>query len=251
MTDFNFSVGFEGTTLEPVSFDDAVARVRAFCTNPSSGWVTYDLAGVHARRAGMFDEVAPWSLLWADALAGQVAIKNIADFTESRREQFAALVRAVPAGVDLRELDDDAVARVVDLCMFGYAGVWGPKVTKVAALYRPHSVPVLDGYLAWAFGFSREAFSLGEGLRRQRVDKVVGALAQWHRGNVDLMQELRDALLATVPEVALVSDVRLADIVIWTSQDDRLSRPRKPRNAWRDFTAGRRTPLDALAPVAV
>lgn len=251
VVDFDIAVGYEGATLGAVPFDDAVARVLAFCTSPSSGWITYDLAGVHARRAGRFDEVSAWALLLADALAGQVSIRNVADFTQARRERFAELTRAVHPDRDLGRMEAAERDAVVDLCMFGFPGVWGPKVTKVAALYRPRAVPVLDGYLAWAFGFSREAFSLGEGLRRQRVTKVIDTLARWHRDNVDVVDALRDAVRPTVPEVSLVSDVRLLDIVIWTSQDDRLVRPKKPRDAWLKAGVGQRTPLDAVAPVRV
>src|SRR4051794_189475 len=59
---------FDDGRLPPVPVSDAIKRVRTFLTSPRSGYGPYDLAGGAARRAGQFKAVAPWSLLWADAL---------------------------------------------------------------------------------------------------------------------------------------------------------------------------------------
>jgi hypothetical protein len=46
----------------------------------------------------------------------------------------------------------------------------------------------------------------------------------------------------------LISDLRLLDIVLWTSQDDRLSQEKGQRQKWRDGTPGPRLPLDDYGP---
>lgn len=237
--------GFEGDTLGVIDFDAARHRILTFCTSPVGAWVTYDLAAAQSRTAGLFDHVEPWSIMWADALAGQVSLRNIADFTLERREEFAQLVRRVPEQQDLVSMDDAGRADVVNLCCFGYQGVWGPKVTKAAALYRPRSVPVLDGAIAYAFGYSREAFSMGGGLRRTRVARIVDTLGDWLQENQDVIDALRSEIRPVVPEVGLTSDVRLLTIIIWTSQDDRLARTRKPRDSWLNGIVGQRIPLDS------
>ena len=81
--DFRLVTGFDGDTLSTVPYADALHRVEAFCTARGSGWLTYDLAGIQARTSGVFDVVAVWSLLWADALAGQLAVQDIAGFNVS------------------------------------------------------------------------------------------------------------------------------------------------------------------------
>src|SRR5665647_805145 len=153
------TAGFDDDVLGPIPLLDAQRRLLSFCNSARSGWVTYDLAAHHARSAGAFNTVAPWSLLWADALAGQVSIGNVADFTSERRTWFAELVGRIPERVDLGDMNPTERADVVNLCKFGFAGAWGPKITKVAALYRPRAVPVLDGYVALAFGYRRDGFT--------------------------------------------------------------------------------------------
>ena len=118
---------------------------------------------------------APGPLLLADALAGRVSVVDVHSFIRNL-DAFVDLLVEVP-DVDLAAMDDDQLARVVDLCTFGFPGVWAPKVTKVAALYRPRAVPVLDGYMALAFGYARERFSNGREPRHQAIDAVVRALA--------------------------------------------------------------------------
>lgn len=242
---------FVSATMEPIAFEHACARVLGFCTNPRSGWVPYDLVANHAREAGWFSTVTPWSLLYADALAGQVSIRHVADFSLHRREAFAALVRALPAATELRDADDAVRTALIDLCMFGFPGVWGPKVTKMAALYRPRTVPILDGYMAAAFGYSREAFSVGETERRDRIRRVLEELIDLLRRYAGVLRSVREHVAEKVPEVNLISDVRLLGIIIWTTQDDTVSRPKKPVNAWRDARPGPRLPLESARPVAI
>ncbi|MEV4343520.1 DUF6308 family protein [Actinoplanes sp. NPDC049596] len=247
------SVGFDGEVLAPVPIPDAARRVVAFCTEPRSGWVTYHLAARASRTSGLFDQVTTWSLLFANALNGRVEIRDVAGFTRARRRDFAARVAAVPEKTDLHAMDDEAVAKVVNLFRFGYHGVWGPKVTKGAALYRPHAVPVLDGHVAQAFGFNREGFSAAAqqyGLdRRERIDKVVRALAIWalvHRAEI---AALRDAVTPTVPEIGDLPDLQLLDIVLWTSQDDRPEHRRPGHGTrWIDRPVGPHVRFEDLHP---
>jgi hypothetical protein len=243
MSGFGFGIG----RLDPIPVGEAVQRVRAFVTSPRSGYGPYDLAAAAARRAGHFDVVGPWSLLWADALAGRVSVGDLALFTGDQRRKFAALVSAIGEGRALGDMAVVEIDAVVQLCCYGFsgwrAGAWAPKITKVAALYRPHSVPVLDGYLALAFGFEREGFSVGKGLRRDRIDRVVRALAGWIKINGRILDAIRTAVGDVAPTLDDISDVRLLDIVLWTAQDDRMDRPpAKPAGAW--LSATERVPLD-------
>jgi hypothetical protein len=247
----NPMAGFGAARLDSVLLDEAVHRVKAFCTSPSSGWGAYDLAGHHARAQGVFDTVAASSLLWADALAGQVSVGNLADFN-AQRYCFAERVSRIDPMRNLAAMTDAELGTVVELCQFGFAGAWAPKITKVAALYRPRAVPVLDGYLAMAFGFEREGFSVGAGgPRLRRIESVVKALAQWLADNGDLVSELRSLISDVVPDHQLVSDVRLLDIVLWTSADDRISRPGKAANAWLKASVGKAITAEDFMPVSV
>ncbi len=106
---FDLTVGFRGDVLPPVSYEEALHRVQAYCTDPKSGWATYDLCGVEARRAGMFKTLTPWSLLWADALAGQVRVGDISSFTIAKRQKLAGRIAAVPEDQDLDGLAPESV----------------------------------------------------------------------------------------------------------------------------------------------
>lgn len=226
----------------PIPFADAVARIRTYCTDPRSGWGVYDLAAAAARAEGAFESVGPWSLLLANALNGQVQLDDVAGFDLARREEFARRLSAIPVEVDLADMDQIGRDAVVNACAFGYkfgrSGVWGPKITKVGALYRPRSIPVLDGYVAMAFGLSAGGFSaaaIERGLaRRDRIAAVVSALGTWLQNERQHVAALRSAVAACVPGIATLSDVRLIDIVIWTSQDDRVSRRGKANDRWLD-----------------
>jgi hypothetical protein len=247
---------FPGDTLGPVSIEDAVRRVLAYCTEPASGWSAYDLVAIHARQAGAFQQVGVWSLLLANALNGQVTLENLAAFSLEYRRGYAGRLARVPEDLDLHQMTAQQVDSVADACAFGFPGVWGPKITKVGALYRPRSIPVLDGHVAQAFGLETEAFTVGSTLdpsaRRTRIARVVQALATGLAEHQDELQALRAAVTATVPEIDLISDLRLLDIVLWTSQDDRLA-PRRPRQGarWDGRAASPALPLEAFAPTPV
>src|SRR5258708_4311924 len=146
----DFTEQFPGSTLGSVPFHHAVQRAIAFCRSPRSGFLAYDGAGHLARETGRLAEVGPWSILLADALAGRVTVDNLHGFT-ANIEGFAALLRNVP-DTDLANLDESDLANVFEFCAFGFPGAWAPKITKVGALFRPKTIPVLDGYVALAFG---------------------------------------------------------------------------------------------------
>lgn len=247
------AAGFDGDVLAPVPVTDAAQRVLAFCTEPRSGWVTYHLAARSTRTSGLFDQVTTWSLLYANALAGRVDIEDVAGFSRERRRDFAARLATVPEDTDLHTMDDDGIATVVNLCCFGYHGVWGPKITKMAALYRPYAVPVLDGHVAEVFGFNREGFSnkaRQHGLDRyERIDKVVRALAIWIRIHRAEMAALRDAVTPTVPEIHDLPDLQLIDIVLWTSQDDKPTYRRPGQgDRWINRPVGQHVTTEELRP---
>jgi len=156
----------------------------------------------------------------------------------------------VPHDIGLAELDEQGLDAISDVCRFGFPGAWSPTITKVAALYRPHAVPVLDGYVALAFGFARDGFSAYDGgTRRARIGRVVRALASQLQTSRGLLAGLRADIGPLVPEIALISDVRLLDIIIWTAQDDRLLRSGKPADSWLNGAVGERTSIDAVAPL--
>ena len=232
----DFTAGFPGDILGPVGLDDAVRRVVAFCCSPQSGFLAYDLAGAAARSTGRLAEVGPWTILLAEALAGRVTVGNVHGFATHIRE-FAELLAEV-RDKDLALLDDRESAAVTAFCSFGFAGAWAPKITKVGALFRPKAIPIMDGYLALAFGYSRDTFSVGSAPERQAIHRVITALAGGIQANEKKLQEVRSQVASRVPAVTLLSDLRLTDVIIWTAQDDRMERPRKPRDTWLRMKPG-------------
>ena len=199
------------------------------------------MGGVHTTWPALQPELSaisetmtPWSLLWADALAGQLSVGDLGGFSLERRTTFTQRISAIPAGKDLAAFDEAERAAVHNLCTFGYSGVWAPKSTKVSSLYRPRAVPVLDGYVAMAFGFNRDGFSEGKAPRWNRIARVIDALAAFLDEHRDQVIELRETARASVRDIDVASDLRLLDIVIWCSQDDLLERPGKRRNVWLD-----------------
>ena len=200
----DLSPGMEGG-IGTVTLNDAVHRITAFCTSPTSGWQTYDLAGAMARTAGHFDELSPWSLLWADTLGGRLSVPNLAGFTLERREDLAGRLAPVPR-TPLANLNDTALDALTLACKFGYPGVWAPKITKMLALYRPEQIPVLDGYVAIAMGFQRTGFSEGIEPRRARIWRTLRAMRSVLREQEEQMAAVRKRVRAVVPDVDVASD---------------------------------------------
>lgn len=223
------TVGFEGEALPPIELDDAARRVVAYATDPTSDWVTRDVIGHAARRAGVFDVVSPWTMLLGDRLTGQVTEAQVSSFSLADRRKFAELLDVVPAEKDLADLNPEERESVAALCRFDFTGVWGPKSSKVPALYRPRAVPTLDATVALAFGLSRIGFTEVD---PDRIGAVVDAYARVLDAQREEMAALRSAVREKITDVDLVSDVRLLDIVLATSQEDRTEAPGEPRDAW-------------------
>jgi hypothetical protein len=71
-------------------------------------------------------------------------------------------------------------------------------------------------------------------------------------GPGDLLAELRAEVERLVPEMGLVRDMRLLDIIIWTSQDDPLTRPpASSPDRCLSGAIGERTTLEAVASITV
>lgn len=227
--------------LAGIPIDEAIHRVRVYGTTAASGFGPYDLAGAQARRAGHFELVSPWSLLWADALAGGLSVDDVAAFSPARRREFATLVSKIDATADLAAMAPDELSRVVRLCQFGFPRVRAAKITKMGAMYRPLAVPILDGHVAQVFGY-KDGFSGDDPTRDQRIRDVVEALARWLANNSATMNSVRGAVIDVVPAITEISDVRLLDIILWTSQDDQLERENKKKSKW--LTSEVRHPLD-------
>jgi hypothetical protein len=216
-----------------IPLQDAVARVVSFCTHPWSGWHTYDRLGAAARHRGHFDEIAPWSLLWASTLAGRISVADIAGFTHERRSEVLERLQALPAK-DLASMDDDEVGTVSQLCRYGFPGVWAPKMTKMLALYRPDAIPVLDGHVAMAMGFNRDGFRSGKEPRWQRIHQTLLAYRRILSNQEPELTQVRKQVSRAVPDISETTDLRLLDIIVWTSHDDRMSRTGSPANYWLD-----------------
>jgi hypothetical protein len=258
------TAGFPGDVLPPVPVDAAASRILAYCTSPHSGWAVYDLAGLSARSAGLLNDVTAWSLLFTNALNGRVDIKQIADFDLTRRRDFADRIGRVPADQDLHRMGDDEINAVIHACQFGFDGVWAPRITKLAALYRPRAVPVLDGYVGMAFGYQRDDLSVKVqrfGLNRQeRIASIVRAMAKYLRDHQATLAQLRAEVSATVPELRaarasgeppLIADLRLLDMVVWTAMDDRLAINSGLPPKWLGRPARAHIPSEAVMPVPI
>lgn len=189
-----------------------------------------------ARQNGQLDVITPWSMLIADALAGQIKVKDVSAFNK-HAPAFLTLMQAV-AKKALAEMDDAEVEAVADVCRFGFPGAWAPKITKVAAIYRPESIPVLDGHVGRAFGFRPEHFSLKSKTRVADIGAVLVALRDGLRNHEVAIRNLRDEVRNDVPQLDEVTDLSLIDIVLWTSQDDRFDRKGKAANSWLNASIG-------------
>ncbi|MBE7370636.1 DUF6308 family protein [Dermacoccus barathri] len=251
----------EGAILAPVDVEDATKRVWAYCTHPLSGWTIYDLAAITARNEGHFEEVRTWDLLLSALMNARPSVGAVTAFTVERRTEIAARVALVPDSKDLTEFSDAELDALTELSAFGFHGARTPTITKLAALYRPHAATILDSYLATAFGVGQYGFSYGatqraETRRRRNIHHALPGLRSTLRDRAGWMGALRDAT-HEIPGISQTSDVRLLDIVLWTTQDDlRESRKSeaasdKERARWVTREPGPAIPLDAVRPVAV
>lgn len=243
--------------LHPDSLEQAARRVRAYCTHPRSGWVTYDLAAISARRDGHFDQVRPWDLLLAALMNGRPTVNDVAAFDLQRRQDFASRVAAVPADRALAAMTEAELDVVVRLCGFGFKGVWAPKTTKMAALYRPHSVPIMDSHLSQIYDFGQDGFTRTgtkkETTRCERIRAALSGLRDVLRDQDAWVGALREQV-DDIPGMEHTSDLRLLDIVLWTSWDDQRVRDRRSdrdRKRWGDLDEAPLIAPESLAPTPV
>lgn len=249
--------GTDGESLGSIDVAEATRRVKAYCSHAESGWVVYDVAAEALRPSGLFDTVTPWSLNWANLLNGRVSVTDIIRFNKVKREEYCDLLRTVPVATPLAELDEDETKAVAALCAFGFDGVWA--ATKMSALYRPASVPVLDGHLATALGFARNAFAVNAPKSAQygrsgKIGSAVFGLQRMLRDSADELAVVRRALVTENPTASFISDLRLLDIILWTSENDRRSQP-TTKSRTQDHAPGTGTPalvtIDDVAPIPI
>jgi hypothetical protein len=152
------------------------------------------------------------------------------------------------AAKDLADMDDNDVEGLATLCRSGFSGLWAPKITKMLALYRPDAVPVLDGHVAMAMGFRKDGFSSGKEPRWERIEQTLFTLRSILSHQQGELSQVRDEVARAISDIGQVTELRLLDITIWTSQDDRMSRPGSPTDLClnrkpRDYGPGRFDPL--------
>lgn len=212
--------------LGPIDVGEAVSRVVVYCSTRLSGWAVYDVAAEALRPTGLFDAITPWSLNWANLLNGRATVTDVARFDVDHRKTLAGLLARIPLDTPLETLEGADLEAVVAVCAFGFSGVWAAKTTKMAALYRPAAVPVLDGHIATAFGFAQNDFAIRarRSARYGRTDKIrftVHSLRQNLRDNATQIQRVREELVTMNPTASFISDLRLLDIILWTTEDSR------------------------------
>src|SRR5438445_779384 len=77
------------------------------------------------------------------------------------------------------------------------------------------------GHVARAFGYPRNGFTAGREPRWAAITKVVSALRVGINAQKEELATVRDRVAVNAPAVTILSDVRLTDLILWTSQDDR------------------------------
>lgn len=228
--------------IDEIDFDDAVQRVVSYCCTAKSGWHTYDRPSHAARKEGVFDSLSPWSLLWAEALNGQIKATNMLEFTAERRGEYARSIQRI-GRQPLADLDEEATNELAVLCSSGFKGVWAAKLTKVLALYLPAAMPVLDREIARSLGLGGTSFRpgisvVGRGRAVKNIGAAVRSLQSVLHGNAETLGAIRMAITEEVDDFGQASDVRMLDIILWTSQVDRGKVGRGADRSWRDRDAG-------------
>lgn len=187
---------------------------------------------------------------------GRPTVSDVARFDAQLRSDFASRVAAVPDNVGLADMTALELEAVAHLCSFGFPGAWAPKTTKMAALYRPHAVPIMDSHLSLIFDLGQDGFtrvgSKKELPRCTRVRVALAGLREALRQNEAWLARLAQEV-ADIPGMDATSDLRLLDIVLWTSWDDQRQtrRGERGRQRWNERSPGQLIPLGAMKPVAV
>jgi hypothetical protein len=255
------NVGGQQPVLGTIHVDDAARLVHKYCTTPGSGWAEYDLARIEA-HPGAFDWLSPWSMTYADALAGQVKVKDVFAFASPSQAQqrplaqLATLLANIDRAADLTDMTD--LTSVLGVCSLAFEGAAAAKITKVAAIFRPGAIPILDSRIAQAFGLSEAAFAENDSSaaltrRTNAIQLVVRALQSCLRDYKDAIGEVRRLVhcldAAVGADLEHVPDLRLLDIILWTSAA-RLEPLRRGSINW-DSAAGAHIPRSWFSPVRV
>lgn len=206
-----------------IAHDDAVRQVVAFAREDLA-FVVYDLAGDEARRTGRLDEVGPWTLLLANALAAPVGLDALKSVMP-RLEELADLISQIPQGQDLDQLDDEGLRAVGEAACFGVPHAWAAIISKVVHLYRPRAMPILDEKVAEAFGHRGDRFATvartrkREPTREEVIHETVRQLAQQIANQRNEIDDAKKEAEHWVPDLGRASRARFVDMLVWTTQD--------------------------------
>lgn len=207
-----------GEAVGVVSCRDAVRHLAAYAHDPHSALLAFDLPIWGLRKQGRLDSVGPWSILIASALAGQVKESDVAGFDPALRSEFAESLRTVP--VD-RDLDAAMCDAVIAVATFGYTGVRIAKATKVAAAFRPRAVPVIDSFCCAGLGLRMpDSDSARMAVARAVVEFYASALRD-QRSSLDSIRFQAAEIAPIYSNRDIISDLRLLDIVLWSSEASR------------------------------
>ncbi len=200
-----------------IQFPEALARLVAYAREPGGGFDTYDLAGVQARNQRILTEVGPWTPLLSATLDGTPLPAGVLRSLLEVSSTFADLIREIP-DIDMHLLSDEDHSRLAALCQFGVDGFRADRVTKVAHLYRPKAVPILDKAVVATYGHQPDLLSPATVART--VEQLT---ADINTHNVRL-RRLHQRAAEFAPDLEHVSLVRVVGILIWTSYEDTVVR---------------------------
>jgi len=180
------------------SITDVEDTLRRYCGLPWSGgepevWAYAYFDAVHDDFP---DEVMPVDVLAAAAVHPKLTRNDLAWFA-GHREALDSLLSQLP-DIDLADAD---LALLNGLPALAARGIELSLLSKVLHRKRPGLIPMLDRALtSW---YRQRLSSRGA----TAWPELVGVLAEDLRGNADSLSRLR--------QVAPLTDLRIADIVIW------------------------------------
>ena len=192
-------------TLGGRRITDAADLLRRYCGLRWSGgepevWAYSYYDALHDTDS---NDVGPIDVLAAAALHPKISRADLEWFARHRKTLQGFLVH-MPEGVDLADADPTLVNAIPTLAG---RGVELSLLSKVLHRKRPKLIPLLDRTLT---GWYRRQ------LRTQSAaawPDLVRALAEDLRGNADEIEALRP--------IAPLTDLRIADIVIWMESQHR------------------------------
>lgn len=192
-------------TLGARRITNAADLLRRYCGLPWSGgqpevWAYSYYDALHDSDP---DDVGPIDVLAAAALHPKITRADLEWFARHRKT-LQGLLEQLPREVDLADADPTPVNTIATLAD---RGVELSLLSKVLHRKRPKLIPLLDRTLT---GWYRRQ------LRTQSAaawPELVRALAEDLRANADEIAALRP--------IAPLTDLRIADIVIWMKSQDR------------------------------